>query len=162
MLGVHRRACRCHKRPRPLVGEETLSRAHRRRPQPDVHLLACLATGGARALYSVGRMLGLTPVHVSRWFCPPISFTIECTSTMATCTCTLYEHQVSTSREPICGWMVRRAMAPPVHQSLYSRFDTLMSHKGVIFFSGRRCFRRQRDSCDDFINLKTHQISSST
>jgi hypothetical protein len=65
MLGVHRRACRCHKRPRPLVGEETLSRAHRRRPQPDVHLLACLATGGARALYSIRRMLGLTPMYVS-------------------------------------------------------------------------------------------------
>jgi hypothetical protein len=27
-----------------------------------------------------------------------------------------------------CGWVVRRAVAPPAHQSSNPRFDTLVSH----------------------------------
>jgi hypothetical protein len=65
-------------------------------------------------------------------------------------------------REPTCGWMVRRVLAPPVHQSLNSRFDNLVFHKDEIFFSGRRRSRRQRDDCGDFVNLKIRWISSST
>jgi hypothetical protein len=39
-------------------------------------------------------------------------------------------------------------VAPPTRQSSNPRFDTLMSHKGGIFFSVRR------DVCGDFVNLK--------
>jgi hypothetical protein len=31
-------------------------------------------------------------------------------------------------REPTCGWMVRRIVAPPAHQSLNPGFNTLVSY----------------------------------
>jgi hypothetical protein len=61
--------------------------------------------------------------------------------------------------ELIYGWMVRRIVISSAHQSLNSRFDTLVSYKGGIFFNERRHSRQQRDVYDDFVNLKTHQIS---
>jgi hypothetical protein len=61
-------------------------------------------------------------------------------------------------REPTRSWMVTRVVAPPSHESLNLGFNTLVSHKGIIFFSGRRRSGRQRDAYGDFVNLKTCRI----
>ena len=46
-------------------------------------------------------------------------------------------------REPTCGGMVRRAVAPLAHQGSNPRFDALVSHKKAEYsFSGRRRSRR--------------------
>lgn len=66
------------------------------------------------------------------------------------------------TREPTCGWMVRRVVAPLAHQSSNPGFDTLVSHKDRILFSGRRRSRQQRGACGDFINLKARHIRSLT
>jgi hypothetical protein len=50
-------------------------------------------------------------------------------------------------------------VAPQISKS---RFNTLVSHKGVILFGGRRRSRQQRGVHGDFVNLKTRRISSST
>jgi hypothetical protein len=42
---------------------------------------------------------------------------------------TLVANDEKCRREPTYGWMVRRAVAPLVHQSSNPRFDTLVSHK---------------------------------
>jgi hypothetical protein len=58
--------------------------------------------------------------------------------------------------EPIYGWVLRRAYLQPTRVQIPDL--TLWCLIKKIFFSGRRCFRRLRDACDDFVNLKTRQI----
>jgi hypothetical protein len=62
------------------------------------------------------------------------------------------------SNAQTCGWVVSRTVASPAHQSLNPRFDTLVSHKSRIFWSGRRRSRRQRGAYGAFINLKTRSF----
>jgi hypothetical protein len=47
----------------------------------------------------------------------------------------LYEIRWQQLGEPTCGLIVRKTILSSTHQSLISRFDTLMSNKDEIFFS---------------------------
>jgi hypothetical protein len=59
--------------------------------------------------------------------------------------------------QPVVGWL-RGQCHPQLTRVQTSGLTLWCLIKSGIFFSGRRCFRRQRDVCGDFVNLKTRRM----